>query len=259
MEAGYEEKYFWPKGANKWLGVSLAAIAIGATLLSTNYEAFGYVLLILGVSTACAVMFWHQIRMFKSAYKRTEVKFMMGLFFSVAATICLADGARMVNQVVEFESASLVYSPHFAAMILAPLYLLYAITFISVLGLLASIVRWLVITPIRTRSEAVKGWFGKPASTIDTNSPIMQFFGYAIFAFSLSVVLGYQDKIRDAAKIVTAEFIYRLEATKYSRCTLPEGARAIMVNDEEMVFVKRADNFEVVFKPGLCEPKLRVQ
>lgn len=186
-------------------------------------------------------------------------KALLLLLYVTISTVAYALSAQIVNEVVGFEpSKQLSYAVTFVAILLVPFFV-FAATYIlfAIIFILGQFYLFLAMhAEALKRNECFK-------NIVPTNIEPFPGRTFAARLVIYPVALGFLwgafghlgPKYQAFVERATATFVFHLEAVKYSRCSVPDGAKAIVANDGEVIIATQADG-GYRFEPKACEARI---
>lgn len=207
----------------------------------------------------CAAVATDILAVYQKVWDTILGKAVLLLVYALLTNFAYAIASQMVNDIVQYQSASLVYAINYVAVMLTPLFI-FVSTYLTFLALLiCSQIYWFfaIATELIRKHRYVAGVI--PETVV--NFPKATFAVRTLaFVMILSAAWGFRPYIApryyDFLKSSTASFIYNFEASRYSRCQLPANAKAIPVIESEIVIVEK-NNDDYSFKAVKCIPILK--
>lgn len=180
------------------------------------------------------------------------------LSYAFSTNLAYALSARVLNEIVKFDSDNLVYATNFVAVLLVPLFIVATSYIIFMLFFLFGQL-YLMFAMGADQIKSIKCFSGMLPEKIELY-PIATF---VIRIFAFPAVLGFVWGVsRHAAPVyenfvekTASDFIYLLEAKSYTGCQVSKNERAIKINDDQIIVVRKIDG-TVTFSPQACVPVL---
>jgi len=178
------------------------------------------------------------------------------LVYAASTNVAYAMAARIVNELVKFDTSTLTYSVNLVAVLLAPAFILLgtcaALTVVLVLG------QFYLMTTTYSKQLRENKCLSRmlpqsaeeyPGITFAVRVVVFPIVFGMLWASVPRVAPGYGKFIEETA----TAFIFNFEASHYSRCEIEQNSRAIRVTEKEIIVVSHSGN-GYRFEPKKCIP-----
>ncbi len=195
---------------------------------------------------------------YSKVWATTIGKSFLLLLYFLASTFAYAAASQVVNEVVQFDSSKLSYAITFVAILLVPFFL-FASTYIifAVIFIFGQLYFFFATyAEALKKDQCFKSIIPDNLESYPGRTFLARLIVYPVavgFLWGSAGHLGpkYSTFVEDSA----AAFIYHLEASKYSRCHITEGSKAIPINENEVIVVTNVDG-HYRFQPEECKAKI---
>lgn len=195
---------------------------------------------------------------YQKVWDTTIGKGLLLLVYAAATNITYATAARVVNELVKFDTSSLTYTVNFVAVLIAPLFIFFATC--AALAVVLALGQFYLMFTLYSKDLQKSKFFSRLISKPFEEYPGLTFIARVLvfpsllgmlWSFSNHITPGYEKFIGETA----GAFIFNFDALRYSRCETDSASRVIKVTDTEIVVVKHAGG-TYEFSPQTCKPKV---
>lgn len=181
------------------------------------------------------------------------------LVYAASTNLAYAAAARIINELVKFDTSTLTYTVNFVAVLLAPLLIFFgtcaALVVVLVLGQF-----YLMITLYSKelrQSKCISRVFPQSFEEYPGRTFIVRLL---VFPALLGMLWGLSSRIEPNyerfIEKTASSFIFNFEALRFSRCEVDPASRVIRVTDKEIIVATHIDgNYR--FEPKKCIPLIK--
>lgn len=215
-------------------------------------------------TTATWMIFWFAavasdiLSVYQKVWDTILGKAVLLLSYALLTNFAYGISSQVVNGIVKFQSNALIYAINYVAVMLTPLFIFISTYLIFLALILCSQLYWffVITTEIFKKNRFFAGVMpdrieSYPKATFAVRTLAFIVILSAAWGFRPYIAPRYASFLENS----TANFIYSFEASKYTRCKIPEDTKGIHINDNEIVVVKK-DNDNYTFTPLKCTPLL---
>lgn len=181
------------------------------------------------------------------------------LVYAASTNVAYAMAARVVNELVKFDTSTLTYTVNLVAVLLAPLLILFgtctALAVVLALGQ-AYLMATLYSKELR-QSKCLSRMLPQPFEEFPGRTFVVRLLVFPtllgmLWGLAPRLTPGYEKFIEETA----AAFIFNFEALRYSRCEVDPASRVIRVTENEVIVATRVGN-NYKFEPKKCIPLVK--
>ena len=211
-------------------------------------------LLVFGVTSDILIIF-------NKVWSTLLGKSLILLLYALATAVSYGMAGQIVNDVVKFDVKGLNNVVLFVSVIIVPLFI-FSFTYILFFFFLVFSQFYFVfaLQVIKLKDNPCWSLFipstveNYPVRTLFMRVIIYPFSIFAVWTGSYAIYPSYANFVEKSASF----FIFHFEAVKYSRCATPKGAKAISINDHEVILVTDEEG-EYIFRVSECIPVINVK
>lgn len=197
--------------------------------------------------------------LYKVVWETIVGRGMLLLLLGFATNLAYSVSSRLVNELVKFDTSSLIYTVNLVAFLLVPVFIFIATSVVFTLVLIVG--QFYLMLTIYSEQFRNSRCIGALVPQTKENYPGVTFVA-RIIAFP--VVLGFligSGKVVSPTYVSFVEktasaFIFHVDSDRYSRCEVSLYERVIKVNDEEIIAVKDTQ-IGIIFEPRECVPIIK--
>ena len=195
---------------------------------------------------------------FHKTWNTSIGKGMILIMYAALTNVAYAASSQFVNILIQYDSSALIYTTNFVAVLLIPFFLIFVSIFVFYCFILLSQLYMLFIAyaEIFKISRCLKQVVPEKLEEYLLPTFIVRLIVIPMMMIFFQTITG--DNLASYIKVVessTKGFIYNLEANNFSRCKLEANEKAININDNEIVIVKKIGN-DYKFIPTICNSRL---
>jgi len=240
-----------------FLGFIFSALAVFWYVTPYN-EIFLTATVTAGIFLTCGIIS-DLLLLYKTVWATVIGRGLLLLLFAFATNIAYSASARLVNELVRFDTSSLTYTVNLVAFLLVPIFFFIGTSVFFSIVLIAG--QFYLMLTMYSEEIRKNRCIGTLVPRTEENYPGATFAArFIAFPAVLGFLTGsgrnatpaYESFVEETA----SAFIFHVDSARYSRCEILQSERVIKVNDGEIIVVKRGKD-GIKFEPRKCTPIIK--